>query len=302
MTIEEFINELKDWNPADKFKKLVIPVRRRKNGEIKNPEVIGIVNIYSDSNESVVFEKKEGIKVEGKKEYVEYKARRCIKDDEWVKNAEIRRENLKSYLKKINPSRLFVGEAPGRRGCFWTGIPFTDELTISESLKSEDENAFFKKFEESDKEYEFRIINNSKPSREWPTSSTVWECLTKLNQDQLPLLWNIYPFQPWGYGKICKNGNRNKNNRPPEDIECQVGIGFLIKLLKCFFIKEIYSVGNKAKNTLNSKPALEALEKLKKTDEKYKNKNIELKIGHIRHPANGGKDDFTDGFNEIYGI
>ena len=57
-----------------------------------------------------------------------------------LKEAEVRRENLRYYLYEmqiLNPKSLFIGEAPGRWGCFLTGVPFTDEYTIAN-------NPFFK--------------------------------------------------------------------------------------------------------------------------------------------------------------
>ena len=283
----------------------------------------------------------------------------------------IRRVNLRFYLEKMkkrNPSRLFVGLAPGRLGCFWTGIPFTDietlignkffqkrkkELVDSilrkefkrkeiEELKNfiisyckdkKDDienifrnNSFEKRKEElkksineyyknkgikkrvalvcsiinlhREKEIKFEIeeireraelvcsiIDSCKENGfmindiSELTSSTVWECLDKLDLDQLPLLWNIYPFQPWEYGK---NG---KKNRTPEDIECDVGVEFLKYLLDFFpSIKHIYAVGHKAESAL-------------------KRANFQNAI-YICHPAarKDGRAKFREKFNEIYGI
>lgn len=44
--------------------------------------------------------------------------------------------NLKLYLKKmlkIKPKYLLVGEAPGYKGCRWSGIPFTSEEILDTS-------------------------------------------------------------------------------------------------------------------------------------------------------------------------
>lgn len=324
------------------------------------------------------------------------------------KNAEIKRENLRFYLKKmrtLNPSRLFVGEAPGINGCFWTGIPFTDintlvnnsffqerkekmyssidscneyegevkelvslifnknkinkkgklEHSIINTLRREREKKkieFKERIEErielvysiidpcekcdgrikelvhlilnekpienkinKKKELEYSIINTLKKEREkkktefkeeiekkiklvyliidfhvknnvmineFPekTSSTVWKCLDKLAEKDLkyPLLWNIYPFHPG------KNAGNKTDNRTPTPEECKIGVNLLFDLLKCFNIKEIFPVGDVAKDVLEEK--------------------IPLTDHSLCHPAarRGGITKFRKKFNEIYQI
>ena len=287
MTIEEFIGELAKWDPINAFKNLKIPVRREKN-EIKNPEVMGIVNIYS--NESVVFEKKEGIKVEcekeDKKEYVEYNAKKyIIEDNNWINNSEQRCKNLQVYLEsmkdyfekysnseiKKEPIRLFVGEAPGRLGCFLTGIPFTDINTLNTL-----DNPFIKDMKSQlDVDAATQLFTNCVKE---DTSSIVWECLNQLHKKSipspLPLLWNIYPFYPWKYGVSGKN----RINRTPENEECDAGVEFLKYLLDCFpCIKHIHAIGRKSEEALERKLYF-----------------------YMRHPANGGASEFKRQFSELY--
>lgn len=49
---------------------------------------------------------------------------------------EIRRGNLLSYLRSFpgRPSIVLVGEAPGWRGCRFSGIPFTSEAQLSQGV------------------------------------------------------------------------------------------------------------------------------------------------------------------------
>ncbi|MBQ7589509.1 MAG: hypothetical protein IJU47_02330 [Verrucomicrobia bacterium] len=291
-------------------------------------------------------------------------------------NAEIKRENLRFYLKKmrtLNPSRLFVGEAPGINGCFWTGIPFTDiEILIShdffqeriskficrrkierceieelesfivdycekkedeiekifknnsiEKGKEELENSISKYCENEEikkrvalassiinsyrlKEVKFDIgkikervklacsvIDSYKEEESTindisePTSSTVWERLNQLYEKELnlPLLWNIYPFQPWKW-----DGEEKKNRTPKKD-EIKVGLELLFDLIKCFNIKEIYPVGKEAKKALE-----------KEFPMVLKTESTVVRIPYIRHPAHGGSEGFKKQFNEIYQI
>ena len=60
------------------------------------------------------------------------------------KNAIERRNRLKNYLSNIkNPVYIFVGEAPGYKGCARTGVPFTSDdgemsaRVMNESFKKE---------------------------------------------------------------------------------------------------------------------------------------------------------------------
>jgi hypothetical protein len=208
-----------------------------------------------------------------------------IYSDADVDNAKIRRDNLFFYLKKmkdLNPSRLFVGEAPGRWGCSLTGIPFTSEAIISKDQKSEDKDAFFN-------DSNFQIL--SKKNHEFQTEETskfVWGCLNQLCMKglKLPLLWNIYPFQLWKDGKKCKDNNVSQINGKPEDIECKVGIKFLFKLLECFSIKEIYLIGEVAEKTLKVGFPV-------------------VRMPYIRHPSRKSPiapKKFIEGFDAVYQI
>ena len=53
-------------------------------------------------------------------------------DLEHLDAAQIRRSNLYNYLSSFleRPSILIVGEAPGWRGCRFSGVPFTSESQL----------------------------------------------------------------------------------------------------------------------------------------------------------------------------
>ncbi len=199
-------------------------------------------------------------------------------------NPEIRRENLRFYLeemRKSKPTRLFVGEAPGRWGCFQTGIPFTDINTLIH-------NCFFKGRQKQLKESELRplITSFDKKEKEMDpeiSSKCVWECLKQLQDKglKLPLLWNIYPFHP---SEVTNEYvlAQDRPNRHPNAKERELGMRILFDLLKCFSIKEIYTVGTRAKETFEKK--------------------FPLTRCSLRHPAYGGCKKFKKQFDEIYQI
>lgn len=184
-----------------------------------------------------------------------------------TKEAEIRRIFLRYYLiemKKINPTRIFVGEAPGHNGCFNTGVPFTDENTIAN-------NPFFSGIKEN--------LSYKTPQSE-TTASIIWERLGIIPKEDYPLMWNIYPFHP-SNADSSHYLSTERNNRTPNGRECLLGKNVLEKLLNCFNIQEYYAIGCRARDTLKST---------------YTN------IMYIRHPSRGGINLFRERFNAIYNI
>ena len=272
MTIEKFIKNLGDWEPND-----------------DGLENLDIINMYNNSE-------KYGKSVKEKYSKI---INICINN--WEDEAYKKQERLRLYLKRmkeLNPSRLFVGEAPGIDGCYRTGIPFTSEAIISGVQTSIAFSWYFK---------DSQIYCEGKQREK--TSTIVWGCLDHLGcLDQickllskipfmkevksipqgvkLPLLWNIFPFQPL---KNAEKENR-KENGELKDKECEEGIKFLFNLLRCFDINEIYPVGEHAEKTLR---------KL------LKKEFPEIKLREsLCHPAapRGGATKFRKKFNEIYQI
>ena len=183
-----------------------------------------------------------------------------------------KRNNLTYYLKKMqefNPSCLFIGEAPGRWGCYVSGVPFTDENILLH-------HDFFKPLDCTIKR---RVAEDStiKPLKE-NSATIVWERLDSIPVERLPLMWNIYPFHPSSVGSEHSEAVE-RPNRKPTNAECQVGGNILRMLLNCFEIKQIYAIGRTAETILmNDFP----------------------NIKYIRHPSMGGINEFRKGFNEIY--
>ncbi len=165
---------------------------------------------------------------------------------------EVQLDNLKQYLTNIkqrHPTKLFVGEAPGYKGCRISGIPFTSEYIIH-THQSSGVLAGCK------------ALGNQKEA----SASIIWQKLDDLNAlgklKTPPLIWNIFPFHPHKNGTV-------QSNRKPLKSEVQLGLTFLNDLIHLFpSIQYIYAIGQVSANIIQ-------------TLSQYK--------GVIRHPANGGK-------------
>lgn len=121
-------------------------------------------------------------------------------------NGIIRLNNLKLYFESIDPEMILVGEAPGYRGCRWSGIPFTSEYILLRSGIPIFEGKEFKQSSEGSLKKEV-------------SATIVWNTIKDFSP--LPLLWNIFPFHPYKSGKPEKN-------REPTPSEVEDGRDFLI--------------------------------------------------------------------------
>lgn len=144
----------------------------------------------------------------------------------------ITKNNLRLYLKKmyeLKPEYLIVGEAPGYKGCRWSGVPFTSERNIKE-------NNFF------GLKNGYKIRNQDNPESE-SSATIVWNCLDKLNVK--PLIWNAFPFHPHNEGET-------NSNRAPTSEELKVGKIILEELIEIFNIEQnhIIPVGRNAEKNL----------------------------------------------------
>ena len=154
-----------------------------------------------------------------------------------------------------------IGEAPGHRGCRWSGIPFTDEIRLIQA-----EN--IQNIPLQGDEY---IVISEKPHRE-PSASILWSVFEEILY--FPLLWNIFPFHPH------PAGNFNKN-RTPTQREIESYSYFVNDLLNLFpSIIKVYALGRKSE---------------KKFDE------MGIRAEYIRHPANGGANKCKMKIEEISG-
>ena len=179
------------------------------------------------------------------------------------KENEARRDNLLLYLKnmyKLKPSVMLIGEAPGYRGCRLTGVPFTSEHLIIHGMDG------LKLFGEH---AGYRLAARKDKLLKEATATIIWE--TMIKNDLIPLAWNAFPFHPH------KDGD-GQSNRTPLKSELIIGESSLLAMVDMFGIKRVVAVGNKADETL---------------------KKLHIPCYKVRHPAQGGKNDFVQGIMRI---
>lgn len=180
-------------------------------------------------------------------------------------NNRIRRSNLKNYLDimlDISPKYMIVMEAPGYRGCRLTGVPVTSRRILLEGIRSLKLFGTEQGFQNVDDDGFENIYGEQSATIVWSTLANI-QCI--------PLIWNTYPFHP-------HRRDQPRTNRRPRKSETRVGINFIAQLLTIFQCRTIIAVGNVAHETLS--------------------KN-QLACEKVRHPAQGGKNDFVAGITKI---
>jgi uracil-DNA glycosylase len=179
------------------------------------------------------------------------------------KENSIRRDNLLIYLKemqKLKPKILLVGEAPGYRGCRLTGVPFTSEYLLMNNMQG---LSLF------GKEAGYRLASGNDKLLKEATATIIWETLIKY--EIASLAWNAFPFHPHKAGD-------GESNRTPLKGELLMGEKPLLRMIEMFNIKEIVAVGGKAEQTLAK---------------------LNISAHKVRHPAQGGKNEFVEGIRKI---
>ena len=179
-----------------------------------------------------------------------------------TENHKITINNLKLYLNNIykrSPKYLFIGEAPGYRGCRITGIPFTSKFILTQDYG----NGLF------GTNNGYNNINQEQPYNE-STATIIWQYFK--NKKIIPFFWNAFPFHPH------KKDNYNSNRLPTDD-ELIIGKKYIDELLKIFE---------------NEKKHIKIVSIGKTPHKLLKNNSI-----YIRHPSRGGKNDFINGMNSL---
>lgn len=179
------------------------------------------------------------------------------------KESDIRRANLLIYLKKmleIKPKIMLVGEAPGYRGCKATGVPFSSEHMLMNSI---DGLSIF------GREHGYELFDEKDKLRKEATATIIWNTL--LEEEIMSLSWNAFPFHPHKKDNL-------ESNRTPLKKELLIGKDALLEMIDIFEIEYIVAVGNKAEESLHS---------------------LDIECTKVRHPAQGGKNKFVEGIKNL---
>lgn len=181
---------------------------------------------------------------------------------------DLRRANLTRYFQHMaeqKPAVMLVMEAPGYRGSRLTGVPVTSRRILLDGVP--ELNLFGKTNGYQDvPEPGFEAIKGEQ------SATVVWGTLAALKH--VALIWNAYPFHP------RKSATEILTNRAPRKPEVETGKPFIRDLLDIFGCQTVIAVGNVADESLR-----------------------QMGIDHfkVRHPAQGGKNEFVSGMTKILG-
>lgn len=180
-------------------------------------------------------------------------------------NNDIRRHNLRLYLQQIierQPSTLFVAEAPGYRGNRLTGLPFVSRKILLEGIPELDLFGTEHGYRNPDDPGFEKIVGEQ-------SATIVWNTLRE--HYFVPMIWSAFPFHP-------HQPDKPLTNRAPRRDEVAAGKLFLQKVIEMADFKRVVAVGNVAEGSLRS---------------------LGIDCVKIRHPAQGGKNDFVRGIQAL---
>lgn len=172
----------------------------------------------------------------------------------------VRRRNLRTYLtaiEQLGVDTAWMGRDLGYRGGRRTGLALTDERRLDAVALS----------------YPGATPNKATkgPVVAERTAAEIWAILERL--EQLPLLWNVFPFHPHEAGNPL-------TNRKFTAKELAAVSELNHALFKWLGIRRIIGIGQDAANYA---------------------KSIDINVECVRHPSYGGIEDFRRGMKEIYG-
>ena len=173
----------------------------------------------------------------------------------------LRRANLERYLEQIaaRQSRIaLLAEAPGYRGMRLTGVPMVSRRILREGVPSLEMLGIERGYQDV-LEPGFEAIQGEQ------TSTILWSILPELGI--VPLVWGAFPFHPHQPGSLL-------SNRKPRAAEVRLGEPFVRDLLDTFAPSKVIAVGNVGYELLTA---------------------MGVPCVKIRHPAQGGKNDFVAG-------
>jgi len=175
----------------------------------------------------------------------------------------VRRRNLRLFFGQRlerGVDTLMLGEAPGYLGCRRSGIGFTSETQLMSGIPALDLLGEGRGYQLSG---EFPNL------RKEQSATIVWGELARLQF--VPLIWSAFRFHP-------HKPELPQSNRTPKRAEIDEGRSIFLDLMAAFQIERVFAVGNIAHASL----AVAGIDAPK-----------------IRHPAQGGKNDFVAGLEWV---
>ena len=173
----------------------------------------------------------------------------------------LRRANLRCYLADVYERQsgvVLIAEAPGYRGMRLTGVPMVSRRILREGVPSLGMFGADRGYQDVP-EPGFEAIQGEQ------TATILWSVLPEL--EIVPLVWGSFPFHPHQLGKPL-------TNRKPRAGEVKLGEPFVRDLLEMFKPRKVIAVGNVGYGLLTE---------------------MGVPCVKIRHPAQGGKNDFVAG-------
>jgi len=170
-----------------------------------------------------------------------------------------RRVRLAQHL-DCEATLILVGEAPGYQGCRYSGVGFTSERLLLEGAIPRVSIP------------EGRLTTNRKTPFSEPSATIVWKQLRALGVHETTILWNALQMHPYLDGSIW-------SNRTPTQAELKMGYAAMQLLRQAFPKATIVAIGRKAERLLADT-------------------GIEAEAA-VRHPANGGANDFALGLAKV---
>lgn len=157
------------------------------------------------------------------------------------------------------PAFILVGEAPGYQGCRYSGIAFTSERLLGEGAIPRIPAL------------SARLSTRRLPFSE-PSATIVWKTLYRLGIAERTILWNAMQLHPHRADNLW-------SNRTPAPHEIALGEPAIRMLMAAFPQAKMVAVGKKAEGLLAG---------------------MGVKIaGAVRHPANGGASQFSQGLQAL---
>lgn len=170
-------------------------------------------------------------------------------------------DKLARLAAHLNCDPLFIlcGEAPGYQGCRHSGVAFSSERLMLEGSIPRIAVPVA------------RLTSRHLPWSE-PSATIVWKALYRLGIAERTILWNAVQLHPHRPGEI-------RSNRTPTPAEIALGDPAMRMLASTFPNAKIVAVGRKAEGLLHDMGVVTA--------------------GTVRHPANGGAVEFSQGLAKL---